>query len=62
MHPVVVNGMVALTGIVAGVATAYVPAGDVRIELGAYAMFVLGYVVKRFGDESYRPAIERGAP
>lgn len=61
MHPVVVNGLVAITGIGAGVASMYVD-GQVGVALGAYAIFVLGYVTKRFGDASYRPEIERDAP
>ena len=61
MHPVIVNGFIALTGIASGVACSYA-AGDVKLALGGYTIFVLGYVVKRFGDESYRPEIERDAP
>ena len=62
MDPVIVNGFVALTGVAAGVACAYVPTGDVRLAMGGYAVFVLGYVIQRFGSVNARPvkALSRG--
>ena len=50
MDPVVVNGLIALTGIAAGVATGYVE-GDVQLAMAGYVILVFGYLKQRFGDE-----------
>lgn len=62
MHPVVVNGLIALTGIASAVAAVYVPDAEVKTALGGYAVFVLGYAIRRFGDAPYQHEIEKDAP
>lgn len=50
MDPRLVNGLVALTGVAAAVAAAYVDDVDSRIALVGYACAVFGYCKRRFGD------------
>lgn len=53
MNPTVVNGIVAMTGICAAIGSAHTE-GNASDALLTYAVFVLGYAVKRFGDRPPR--------
>ena len=51
MNPTIVNGLVAITGIFAAIGSNYTE-GNASDALLTYAVFVLGYAIRRFGDRA----------
>jgi len=56
MDPVIVNGFVALTGVASALSIAYVDVTNVQLALGGYAIFVLGYSIRKLGTVPVRRA------